>query len=204
MESSMTTKTSSAFAITGLCAALALGAGSAHAACAAGPYFAKLAAQPHAAGAAARVVPLAQDDPAGDTTTDAGLKPFSIAGLWKFDFKNTDGSEADHGFNAFHVEGTETMESFGRPPETGDVCMGMWKQVGPHHVKVNHYAPLYADDLVTWLGTVNFHEDLTLSDDGSSYSGPVSVVGYDPQGNVLFTGDLLASATRIRLNSPGW
>jgi len=127
----------------------------------------------------------------------------SIAGFWKVTFSDSIGNVTDFGYNAMHEGGTETLVSFGRPPVTGDVCLGAWtQQGGPHKVKVSHYAPIFDTDNLTLLGTLNFIEELTLSPDGQSYAGTMVSTGYDLIGNVMFQFEGQAAATRVDVGTP--
>lgn len=126
-----------------------------------------------------------------------------MPGLWKFQFVNADGSTGDIGFDAFAAGGVEVINSF-HAPEIGNVCLGVWKQVGPYHVKINHYAPLFGPDLVTFVGTLNIQEDLILAHDWKSYQGSTVFTGYDPEGNLSFQATGSVQGTRYTLKSPGY
>lgn len=126
-----------------------------------------------------------------------------MPGLWKFQFINADGTKGDVGFDAVAVGGVEVINSF-HAPEVGNVCLGVWKQVGPHHVKINHYAPLFGADLVSFAGTLNIQEDLILAHDGKSYQGTTVFTGYDPEGNLAFQATGSIQGTRYTLKSPGY
>jgi hypothetical protein len=190
------------FVAIALAGALAIQIPSARASCAAPPSIARLTAEAHAGGAiAARGA--AREQAADGQAAGEPIHIPLMPGLWKFAFTAADGSSLDFGYNAFALGGTETLISFGRAPGTGDACIGLWKQVGERKVRVDHYAPIFADDNTTFLGTVIFRETLTLSSRGDSYSGPIDVTGYDTSGNILFEFDASASATRVTLGKPG-
>jgi hypothetical protein len=195
----MKTKSSFVLAATGLGFALAFAAAPATASCLSKPFLSKLMA--------GGIQPVAAPRPmAGDwaDSEEAAFRPAVMPGLWKFQFTNPDGSSGDFGYNTFDAGGSEVLVSFGRPPMDGDVCVGVWKQVGLHHVKVNHYAPIFDADLVTFIGTLNIREDLAISLDGHSYQGPFAFTGYDTMGNIMFQGTGTTSATRITLKSAGY
>ena len=50
------------------------------------------------------------------------------------------GVTVDFGTVQWHDDGTELMISGGRRPSTGDVCMGVWQQIGSHSYKLKHLA----------------------------------------------------------------
>ena len=146
--------------------------------------------------------------PLGWSTSSAGVRPegasaiHDIAGFWKFTFMDPQGATTDFGYVGMHEGGTETIISVGRPPVTGDACMGVWERRGPNRYKVSHYAPLYAPDNLTFLGTVNIVEELKLAPDGESFTGTLATTGYDTSGNILFQAPGLVSATRVRVDTP--
>jgi len=116
--------------------------------------------------------------------------PISIVGLWKFAWTAPDGvSPIDWGFQAWHSDGTEITNSGGRPPSSGDFCMGVWAQHGPGHYSLNHWAiawglpPDFDDSAVT--GLVNIREDLTLDKSANSMTGSVSLDLYELDGTTL-------------------
>ena len=126
----------------------------------------------------------------------------AITGLWKFKFTSDGngspggppaGAPVDAGFVTWHADGTEIMNS-GRAPVAGSFCMGVWKQVGPRTYRLNHWAlswvPGYVPGLTqSWpdgtgndafqpAGPANIHETITLSRDGSSYTGTFQILNY--------------------------
>jgi hypothetical protein len=132
----------------------------------------------------------------------------SIVGMWRFTFTsqgNTgaplfipDGAVLDHGFAQWHSDGTEITNS-NRRPSTGSFCLGVWKKVGPSHFLLNHFA-LGFDDGVTQSYS-NIREDLTISDDGDSFSGTFSIAIYDLQGNAGPVIRGLLTGTRVKINT---
>lgn len=104
----------------------------------------------------------------------------SIVGLWKFEMiakstaSNTnpmpDGVLVDFGTAAWHADGTEFQTSGSRNPGDGDVCQGVWSQVGPATFRLNHYALAWTNG--TYTGPVNIRARVTVTDNGMRYSGP--------------------------------
>jgi hypothetical protein len=119
--------------------------------------------------------------------TTAGFVPVStsdsspaIVGLWKFEMiaKSTatnrnpmpDGVLVDFGTAAWHADGTEFQTSGSRNPGDGDVCQGVWTQVGPETFRLNHFALAWTNG--TYTGPVNIRARVTVAGNRMSYSGP--------------------------------
>ena len=144
--------------------------------------------------------------------TTAKLKPAAfvevsegnavITGLWKFTFTakgNTnipDGAPIDAGYATWHADGTEIMNS-GRPPMTGNFCMGVWKQTGHKTFKLNHVALSWDPSGTTFVGPANIREVVTVDGTGNNYSGTFTLTQYDTNGNVLVQVLGVISAQRI-------
>jgi hypothetical protein len=69
-----------------------------------------------------------------------------IVGFWKVTFTaegNTEGppddTPIDSAYVQWHSDGTEIMNS-GRPPQNGDICLGVWEKTGRSKYKLNHFA----------------------------------------------------------------
>lgn len=107
----------------------------------------------------------------------------SIVGMWSF--KMTAGSATvDFGYTQWHSDGTELMNSGGRPPATENFCMGVWRQVAPSRFHLNHFALSY-DSSGVLNAKVNIKEDVTIDQSGANYSGPFTLDVYDPNTNAL-------------------
>lgn len=128
----------------------------------------------------------------------------SIVGLWKFEMrtKNSPGLPddflVDHGFTQWHSDGTEIMNS-SRPPVTGSFCLGTWKRVGGVY-KLNHFA-LSWNPNNTFLGIANIREDVSVSDDGKSFSGHFSLTQYDEAGTAIFHAEGNITGKRITIHT---
>ncbi|HUJ51680.1 MAG TPA: hypothetical protein VLW25_15830, partial [Bryobacteraceae bacterium] len=82
-----------------------------------------------------------------------GSSNASIVGLWNVQFVsqgNTghnptipDGALIDWGFNQWHSDGTELLNSGGHAANTGNFCMGVWGQTGFLTFEINHFALSY-------------------------------------------------------------
>jgi len=80
---------------------------------------------------------------------DGDAREEGIVGLWRFTFVSDGsahpqpipaGTVLDFGTQQWHSDGTEFIISGGRPPSSGDVCMGVWKKVGKNTYKMRHVA----------------------------------------------------------------
>lgn len=138
----------------------------------------------------------------------------SIVGLWKFEMISKDtltnknpmpnGTLVDFGTAAWHADGTEFQTSGIRNPSDGDVCQGVWQQVGNETFILNHYALAWTDGAYT--GPANIRAQVTVDPSGNSYTGTFTTVAYGAmvlkghefdQNNVLATITGTFKATRV-------
>jgi len=110
-----------------------------------------------------------------------------IVGLWTFEVHLNgaqnglpNGALFDWGLATWHDDGTEIQFSAGRPPSSGDVCMGAWKEIGWHKFKLHHIAlgltPPDASGL--FVGPAIIRATVTVDSDGDSYTGPYTLKMY--------------------------
>jgi hypothetical protein len=107
----------------------------------------------------------------------------SIVGMWAVKFM-AGGAMIDFGYTQWHPDGTEFMNSGGHAPATQNYCMGVWKQIGPSHYRLQHYAISY-DMSGVLNGKVSIKEDVTVDPSGRTYAGPFSIDVYDPKTGAL-------------------
>lgn len=146
-----------------------------------------------------------QEQPAmervGDSSSN-GREP--IVGMWKFQFKATDGSGfADFGYQQWHSDGTEMANSGGRAPATQNYCLGVWEKTGDRTYKLNHFGFNY--DQITGDLTAEAHigEEVKVSRDGQKLSGTFTIDLYDPTGTTVVQhvqGNV--TGTRVTVNTP--
>lgn len=108
----------------------------------------------------------------------------SIIGMWAFKMV-AGGSTVDFGYVQWHSDGTELMNSGGRAPATENFCMGVWKQTGPSRYHLNHFALSYDATSGALNAKVNIKEDVALSANGTTFSGPFTLDVYDPNSGAL-------------------
>ena len=118
----------------------------------------------------------------------------SIVGLWFLSYTTSDNQPFGDSFDMWHRDGTE-LESANLNPITGNVCMGVWKQVGSE-IHLHHVGWTY-DNSGNLIGPFTLDDVITLGNRGNSYSGSFDLKQYDNNGSFLqeFTGTV--AATRI-------
>lgn len=135
----------------------------------------------------------------------------SIVGMWQFQFiskGNTshnpsipDGAVLDFGYQHWHSDGTEFIESGGHSPASANFCLGVWGQTGFLTYEINHFPISYDATTGMIANYINIKEQDTLSPSGDSYTGTVTLDVYDTKGNQVdhLTGTVVA--TRITVDS---
>jgi hypothetical protein len=139
--------------------------------------------------------------PTGERFTRVGYETSiahsSIIGLWKVKFISDGtahpipvplGALVDFGTVQWHNDGTELMISGGRPPSSGDVCMGVWEQTGPFTYNLKHIAlswvssdtppPLGPVDPAVFVGPAIIRELVTLNHSRNRYEGTFTLDQY--------------------------
>ena len=128
-----------------------------------------------------------------------------IEGLWKVSFVSDGippnpvpaGVVTDFGTVQWHSDGTEIMISGGRAPSTGDVCMGVWEQIGAFTYKLKHIALAWVSSdtppsmggpgpsPAQFLGPAIISELVTLSRSRDRYDGTFTIDQYNADESVL-------------------
>ena len=135
-----------------------------------------------------------------------------IVGMWHVSFTAQgnpngppDGAPIDNALVTWHSDRTEIMNS-ARPPQDGDFCMGVWKKTGKNTYQLNHFA-WFANDTSNPGGVGNptgptrILQQITLSEDGTQYSGTFSLDAYDTSGTQIAHIVGVIAATRISINT---
>jgi hypothetical protein len=121
-----------------------------------------------------------------------------IVGLWRVTFVS-DGQVVDEGFDAWHGDGTETLNDT-PPPSTGNVCLGVWVQNGARAFKLKH--PSWTFDANGNLnGTAIIREQVTVDTSGASFKGTFTVDVFDVAGNPMLHLDGQITGERITPDS---
>lgn len=119
----------------------------------------------------------------------------------------------DAGYQQWHNDGTEMLNSGGRPPFISSFCMGVWQQVGLRTFKLNHFAISWTFDpnspVGTRTGPTSIVEQVTVSPDGKSFTGNFTITDYletdTPGGSSILKQDTISgpiTGTRIDVNTP--
>jgi hypothetical protein len=117
--------------------------------------------------------------------TDSGTPAAdpTAVGLWNIQILS-DGQVIDSGFDAWHADGTETLNDT-TPPAAGAVCLGIWSKVGPLTYQLKHPSWLFDDANVNLIGIAMTRETVVLDQGGNSYTGKFTVDAFDLNGNRL-------------------
>lgn len=127
-----------------------------------------------------------------------------IVGTWMVTF-TSDGSAypgpipagavVDFGTVQWHSDGTEFMISGGRPPSSGNVCMGEWRRSGAFTYELKHIALAYVSSdtpppigpatPAVFLGPAIIREVVTLDHTRNHYSGTFTIDQYATDGTTL-------------------
>jgi hypothetical protein len=99
----------------------------------------------------------------------------AIVGLWEFKFV---GFGPDYGTQAWHSDGTELIYSAGQNPETGDVCQGVWRKVGPSTYTLNHIAMGRPAPGAPFGLRIHIHAVVKVDESGNKYSGKYKAAVY--------------------------
>lgn len=121
----------------------------------------------------------------------------SIVGLWSVTY-TSGGALFYQAYDQWHSDQTE-FENANLSPVEGNVCVGVWKQIGPRTVSLNHVGWSF-DDTGTSNGTFTLTETNTLSSEGNSYKGTFDYKFFDTNGTLQqeITGTI--AATRITVD----
>jgi hypothetical protein len=149
-----------------------------------------------------------------DLSNEAGGKGSSIVGMWAFQFisqGNTthnpsipDGAMLDFGYNQWHSDNTEILNSGGRSPAQENFCLGVWQKTGHSTYELNHFALNYNPTTGILIGKISVVETVTLSPGGTSYSGTFVYTVFDTQGNKIdhLTGQVTAQRITVDTATP--
>ncbi|HEY2178323.1 MAG TPA: hypothetical protein VGH15_07050 [Caulobacteraceae bacterium] len=113
--------------------------------------------------------------------TPAAFTPRTIVGMWSVQFLAGGTKPFDFGFEVWHSDGTEILNSGGRAPSTENFCMGVWAQTSQFGYTLNHWALSYTPD-GTLNAKVNIRQTVAVDSTGNSFTGPFTVDVYDPTG----------------------
>lgn len=160
----------------------------------------------------------AYDRDSRDDSRDDSHEPANIVGLWHVVYTATYTTSGPlpvpivppapafpfvQSFKTWHSDGTEFDNAF-LPPSGGNICYGVWKDIGHRTVKVHHVGLMFAPD--GSLANIFYEDEVdTVSADGKTYEGTFDQRLYDPT-DIFGTGPVVqefkgtTAATRITLD----
>jgi len=109
---------------------------------------------------------------------------YAITGLWKITLTakgNTgikDGTPIDFGYQTWHEDGTELLNSGGRPPLTSSFCMGVWERTSYHHYVLNHVTLSWDSTGTVFVGPGNIKEEVVVDDTKNHFAGTFEIIQY--------------------------
>jgi hypothetical protein len=81
-------------------------------------------------------------------------------------------------FKTWHADGTEFENAF-LPPTGGNICFGVWKEIGEHSVKLHHIGLMFAPDgSISNIFTVD--ETDAVASNGKTYKGNFAIKLWPP------------------------
>jgi hypothetical protein len=119
--------------------------------------------------------------------SDKSASGHQIVGMWAtIFFADTPMGPAlwDQGFELFHEDGTELAIDNAVPPSLGNVCIGVWKSLGPKTIKLRHMTFNWNAD-GTPAGTFLLLLTATVSQDGKGYAGTFVSDSFDLNGDPI-------------------
>ena len=107
-------------------------------------------------------------------------------------------------FKTWHADGTEFENAF-LPPTGGNICFGVWKDLGDSRVKLHHIGLMFnPDGSLSAIFTVD--ETDTVASDGKTYKGMFDFKLWPPSYDAVGAGTPIAevkgttAATRIAVD----
>ena len=112
-----------------------------------------------------------------------------------------DGTLLDFGYQQWHSDGTDIINSGGHSPASENFCLGVWGQTGFLTYELNHFPIGYDATTGALANFYNIQEQITLSPSGDSFTGTFTLNVYDTMGNKVdhVVGNVVG--TRITVDS---
>lgn len=138
----------------------------------------------------------------------------SIVGMWSFQFISVgnashnpsiaDGTQLNFGYNQFHSDETEILNSGARSPAQENFCLGVWQKTGRFTYQLNHFALNYTASTGTLIGRILVVETITVSPGGTAFSGTFAETVFDTMGNKTdhLTGQVTAQRITVDTTTP--
>ena len=128
-------------------------------------------------------------------------KDTSIVGMWHLIYTATSASgpfpptpfQFLESFKTWHADGTEFENAF-LPPTGGNICFGVWKDLGDGQVKLHHIGLMFASDgSVSNIFTVDERDK--VASNRKTYSGTFDFKLWPPSFDAVGVGNALAEVT---------
>jgi hypothetical protein len=119
-----------------------------------------------------------------------------IVGLWKVTMV-ADGAVIDIGFDAWHGDGTETLND--ASPVSHNVCLGVWAQTGRRTFQLKHPAFRY-DAAGNVIGTLVLRETNVVNVAGNRFTGTFTIQFFDLAGAMVFEGSGQITGERVTVD----
>ena len=109
---------------------------------------------------------------------------YAVVGLWKIKFTSKgnhgipDGAPIDFGYQTWHSDGTEILNSGMRPPLTSSFCMGVWQRVSYHHYRLNHVTLSWDSSGTVFVGPGTIKEDVVVNERRDAFAGTFEIIQY--------------------------
>jgi len=114
---------------------------------------------------------------------NGAVGPDSIVGLWHVVYTTTSGAPFGVSFKEWHSDGTE-FENIDHSAVVGNVCFGVWKQVGFRTVRLHHTGWTF-DGSGNPTGSFTIDETDTIAPNGMSYIGNFDFKVFDTNGDYI-------------------
>jgi hypothetical protein len=130
---------------------------------------------------------------------DGAVGPDSIVGLWHVVYTTTSGAPFGVSLKEWHSDGTE-FENIDHSAVVGNVCFGVWKQIGFRTVRLHHTGWTF-DGSGNPTGSFTIDETDTIAPNGMSYTGNFDFKVFDTNGEYIprteTTGTIAASRITV-------
>ena|ERR1700741_1625225 len=133
----------------------------------------------------------------------------TIVGLWHLIYTANSASPSDafpptpfqfvESFKTWHADGTEFENAF-LPPTGGNICFGVWKELGHGSVKLHHIGLMF-DSMGRVSNIFTVDEKDTVASNGRTYSGTFDFKLWPPSFDAVGVGSPLAEVTGTTLGT---
>ncbi|MGB8535838.1 MAG: hypothetical protein WCD57_05455 [Acidobacteriaceae bacterium] len=128
---------------------------------------------------------------------DGATGPNTIVGLWHVAYTTAGGASFGVSFKEWHSDGTE-FENVDHSALVGNVCFGVWKQVGFRTVRLHHTGWTF-DDNGNPTGFFTQDETDTIAANGMSYSGNFDFKVFDTNGDFISGTETIGTIAASRI-----